>query len=85
MKMNTAGKLSVEERNLALTERIAAALEQIVEKLSNLENKVEELTYEVQSHGNVLADALAQVPEGEYEIPVEIGGCGEGECGGCHG
>lgn len=83
MSTTANSKLSLEEKNLVVAERIASALEQIVEKLSNLESKVEELTYEVQSHGNMIADAIAQVPEGEYEIPVSIGGCGEGECGGC--
>jgi len=58
-----------------VAERIAAALEQMVEKLGNLEVKMEELTYELQAHGHMLADAV-----GAYDVEEEEGGCGTG-CG----
>jgi hypothetical protein len=58
-----------------IAERIASALELMVEKLSNIEVKIEELTYELQSHGNVLADAVTALPGEEMEM-----GCGTG-CG----
>lgn len=61
--------------NVDVGERIAAALEQMVEKLSNIEIKIEELTYELQAHGNLLADAVGVLPEEEMEM-----GCGTG-CG----
>jgi hypothetical protein len=58
-----------------VAERIASALEQMVEKLGNIEVKIEELTYELQAHGNVLADAVMALPGEEMEM-----GCGTG-CG----
>lgn len=42
-----------------IAERIATALENIVEKLSSIEGKIEELSYEVQSQGNMICDSLA--------------------------
>jgi hypothetical protein len=59
--------------------RIANALEAMVEKLGNLENKIEELTYELQAHGNVLADAVLAVPVDDLESGCGTG-CGSGEC-----
>jgi len=59
-----------------VAERIASALEMMVEKLGNLEAKIEELTYELQAHGNVLADAVTA-----YPVEEEAGGCGAGSCG----
>jgi hypothetical protein len=44
-------------------ERIAKALEQIVEKLGAIETKIEELTFEVQAHGNMLCDAISPTIE----------------------
>jgi len=66
---------SVEKDVADVAERIAAALEQMVEKLGNIEVKIEELTYELQAHGNVLADAVIALPGEEMEV-----GCGTG-CG----
>ncbi|MBI5171537.1 MAG: hypothetical protein SFV17_04835 [Candidatus Obscuribacter sp.] len=74
-------------------ERIARALELVVEKLSGLENKIEDLTYEIQSHGSVIGDSLAHmVNEGGESLPFHMeadfeGGCGSGGCGsgGCGG
>ena len=64
-----------------VAERIATALEQMVEKLSSIEIKIEELTYELQAHGNVLADAVTFTP-GEEEMEGGCGtGCGASECG----
>ena len=42
-----------------IAERIATALENIVEKLSSIEIKIEELSYEVQSQGNMICESLA--------------------------
>lgn len=42
-----------------IAERMATALEQIVEKLSSIEIKIEELSYEVQSQGNMICESLA--------------------------
>jgi len=42
-----------------LGERIAIALENIVEKLAAIEIKIEELSYEVQSQGNMICESLA--------------------------
>jgi hypothetical protein len=60
-----------------VAERIASALELMVEKLSNIEIKIEELTYELQAHGNVLADAVGVLPDDEEEMGCgSVGGCG---------
>jgi hypothetical protein len=40
-------------------ERLVVALEAIVEKLGNLEGKLEELSYEVQSQGTLICEALS--------------------------
>jgi len=63
-----------------VAERIASALELMVEKLTNIEVKIEELTYELQAHGNVLADALTTLPDQEMEVGCGSG-CGSGDCG----
>jgi hypothetical protein len=63
-----------------VAERIACALEQMVEKLGNIEVKIEELTYELQAHGNVLADAVIALPGQEMETEMGCGtGCGASE------
>jgi len=49
--------------NEQLVDRIAIALEAIVEKLGNIETRIEELTYEVQSQGSMLCEALAPTLE----------------------
>jgi len=64
-----------------VAERIASALEMMVEKLGNLEVKIEELTYELQAHGNVLADAVTAYPAEDEEGGCGAGSCGAGECG----
>ena len=42
-----------------IAERMASALENIVEKLASIETKLEELSYEVQSQGNMICETLA--------------------------
>ena len=47
-----------------IAQRIAEALELIVEKLGNIETKIEELSYEVQSQGTMICEAIAPtIPE----------------------
>ncbi len=42
-----------------IVERIAQALENIVEKLGSIETKLEELSYEVQSQGAMICEAVS--------------------------
>jgi len=51
---------SVDEK---LVERIASALEMVVEKLGNIETRIEELSYEIQSQGTMLCEALSPTLE----------------------
>ena len=46
-----------------LVERVANALELIVEKLGNIETRIEELSYEIQSQGTMLCEALSPTLE----------------------
>jgi hypothetical protein len=46
-----------------LVERVANALETIVEKLGNIETRIEELSYEIQSQGTMLCEALSPTLE----------------------
>ena len=46
-----------------LVERIANALELIAEKLGNIETRIEELSYEVQSQGSQICEALSPTLE----------------------
>jgi len=93
MKKQTLTEEGTPATQVDALERIARALELVVEKLAGLENKIEDLTYEIQSHGSVIGDSLAHmVNEGEESLPFHMeadfeGGCGSGGCGsgGCGG
>jgi ribose 5-phosphate isomerase RpiB len=75
MVASKGAKMPAKADGTDVADRIATALEQLVEKLGNIEVKLEELTYELQAHGNAIADAVAFVPGEEMEM-----GCGTG-CG----
>lgn len=66
-------------------ERIAQALELIAEKLGNIETRIEDLTYEIQSNGNEISQALVQLVEDTQNLvgigeEEEEGSCGS-SCG----
>lgn len=86
-----------ENASIELMERIASALEMICEKLTGIEGKIEDLTYEIQSHGSAMNECLEVVAqayeqdgfgcgESGQDLPFSVegqteGGCGGGGCG----